>query len=74
MATTKLEATDSRMRRAGAEAFTLGRPCVPGLDPLWTRELSRILNRKPTDLSKHWRLGWRHQAELAKRFNRRGPR
>jgi len=57
------EALD-RMRRAGGDYFNQGKPCVPGLDPLWHREIvmaedeDDFMGWLAEDLAEAWRDGW----------------
>ncbi|MDH3350238.1 MAG: hypothetical protein OEM51_01720 [Gammaproteobacteria bacterium] len=55
------------MRRAGADAYNMGKPCVPGLDILWVREAHSPNGRYAgwaMALAKWWRNGWQDQAAL----------
>jgi hypothetical protein len=62
-----LDAARKRMRTAGADAFNRGKPCVPGLDILWERELEAKDTLLALDLALAWRLGWKAQAALVER-------
>ena len=62
-----------RMEAAGRDAFNMGKPCVPGLDPLWHREITPGPDENgkatpyATNLAHLWRYGWKNQAELVER-------
>jgi hypothetical protein len=60
--------TAQRLHTAGVDAFNQGKPCVPGLDVLWHRELStdRQSNQAYTT-ARYWRIGWLYQARLVER-------
>ena len=62
-----LDAARKRMRTAGADAFNRGKPCVPGLDILWERELEAKDTPLALDLALAWRNGWDAQAILVER-------
>lgn len=57
-----------RMKKAGAEAFHRGAPCVPGLDPLWEAELQAPRNvfsrgsHVAIQTGQAWRRSWLTQA------------
>jgi len=69
-----LETARERMRHAGADAFNLGKPCVPGLDCLWTRELyGNAYGKYAMALSQSWRHGWKQQAALVERVRSKRP-
>ena len=74
MPTNYLEEARKRMRSAGADAFHLGKPNVPGLDVLWAREL---IGPRGTGLScalaDSWRFGWKAQAALVERIVSKRP-
>jgi len=63
-----------RMVNAGADALNAGKPCVPGLDPLWHRELRGHWGSAWTNnLSASWRQGWKAQAALVEAVREHCP-
>jgi len=58
-----------RMHAAGRDAFNAGRPCVPGLDVLWAREIAGLPTRHGwAELTaRWWRFGWNQAADTAYR-------